>query len=357
VTTSPDPAGLLTSASPEPIGDDPGDGQDPGGPSPATMRAELRERGHNPPPRGRLGPDWVALWESGESAGAPGEDLEGAAVTGDDFPEDHAHQVTGEAAPRKPRAKTWRERLTGPKNAPKGGKGRHDSGRTRSGPRTRAPKHERVPLDRLGESVWAALGRWTAPVDAALSRCFVLQAPVSGMMAEDMIRGTPVDRPLQYVARAQAKANLAAALLGMPVGIIMLEHAQTLPDRQRLLREAVILPALRECAVSYIEIAGDKLLERAKRDAERAPLYDQADAIIAHLLYGAPLGDDLGAAGQAAGDPGAWAAAVADEQDQAAGQAQAEAAPGAYSGFMAPPVHPQPAPQYAHPYAQLVPRR
>src|SRR5262249_23017245 len=147
-------------------------------------------------------------------------------------------------------------------------------------------------------------------------------------------------------ARAQAKGRVAAALLGMPLGVIMLEHAQTLPDRQRLMREAVIVPGLRECVVQYIEIAGDKLVEKMKRDAERGPMYEQADRIIAHLWRGAPLDPaDAPAPGPV------WPGATEPEPGDQAG------APGGPPGWRAPPVHPQPAPRYAHPYAELLPRQ
>jgi hypothetical protein len=321
------------------------------GPDDAAMRAELRDRGHNPPARGRLGADWVALWESGEGillGDGQGQALNDAAqgVTDTDFIGDHAQQVTPETRPKAPRAAGWRARLglddtrTGP--------GKRKSGKQTTGARKAAPKHARVPLDRIGEAAFDGLARITRGLDPALSRTFAVEAPLAGMMIEDGLAGTVVDRVLQPVARAQAKSRVLVALFGMPMGILALEQAQTLPDRQRLAREAIIVPMLREAAVMWVEYAGDAITRKAERDAARGPMYEEADALLRHLIYGEPLGVPD------PGEPGPeWAAAPAPE-DQAARAAQQQATPGGFGGFMAP----APAGQYGHPYppAQLVPR-
>jgi hypothetical protein len=346
-----------------PLGDQlgPDRGEEGEGPSDEVMRAALRERGHNPTKRGRLGRDWVELYESGES-------ITGAAVTDADFEPDHARQVEdrpaasatrAERPPAKPKARGWRNRIGLGDRA-----GKHDSGKP-SAKRAAAPKHSagpRVPLDRLGETVLDGAAALMRGVDPALSRTFALEAPIGGMMAEDALAGTWVDRVvLQKAARAQDKTRILAALFGMPAGIIMLEQAQSLPERQRLTREAIILRGLRECAVMWVEFAGDKLKEKAARDAQRGPLYEEADELLRFLLYGTPVAQGAGTAQDVAD---AWAAATSSPGDQAAADAQAQATPGGFGGFMAPP----PAgyadrPAYAHPYppvnpaAALVPRR
>jgi hypothetical protein len=339
-------------ALPSPVADDPG-AEERTGPTDEEMRADLRARGHNPTTRGRLGRDWVALWESGEGAdqqAAGQQAAEGLAeggVTAADFTGSHAEQVTGtgERRPGKPKARSWRERITGP---PTGKKGKHDSGQSSAGRKAAAPKHARVSLDRLGEAAFDGLARATRAVDPALSRTFALEAPIAGPMVEDALAGTPFDKVLQPLARAQAKSRILLALFGMPLGIIGLEQAQTLPERQRLVREAMILPMLRECAVMWVEFAGDKLKEKAERDAARGPLYEEADELLAFLLYG-----------QAPADPpaGAWTGPAAEawgDEDQAADAAQQAATPGGFMVYR--PADPPPArPQYAHPYPQASP--
>lgn len=324
------------------LGDDPG-AEERTGPADDEMRAELRARGHNPPKRGRLGRDWVSLWESGEgaeSAQVTGDGIGDGGVTDADFTGSHADQVdsTGETRPGKPKAAGLRDRILGKQGT--GRKARHGSGKEKTGRRTAQPKHARVSLDRLGESVFDGLARATRAVDPPLSRTFALEAPIAGPMIEDALAGTPVDKVLQPLARAQAKSRILIALFGMPLGILGLEQAQTLPERQRQVREAMILPMLRECAVMWVEFAGDKLKQKAERDAARGPLYEEADELLAFLLYGqAPTG-------QATGHAGDWPAP--DEDDQAAEQAQRGP-----DGFMTyhPPAPPPAGPQYAHPYA------
>jgi hypothetical protein len=315
------------------------------GPTDEAMRADLRDRGHDPPKRGRLGRDWVALWESGEGAeNIPANIPADAGVTAADFTASHAEQVTAETRPGRPKASGWRERLLGNQ----GKKGKHDSGKE-STRRPAKPKHARVTLDRLGESAFDALAKATRIADPPLSRTFALEAPLAGMMAEDALAGTLVDKALQPIARAQAKSRILVALLGMPLGIAALEGAQLLPEQQRIAREAVVLPMIREAAVMWVEIAGDKIKEKAERDAQRGPLYEEADELLRYLLYGEPLG------GQPETEPGAgqaWAAATTAPEDQAAARAQHEATPGYMGGFMAPP----PArPQYEHPYPPVNP--
>jgi hypothetical protein len=207
-----------------------------------------------------------------------------------------------------------------------------------------------VSLDRLGEALFDGMARATRAVDPPLSRTFALEAPIAGPMIEDALAGTPVDKVLQPLARAQAKSRILLALFGMPLGIIGLEQAQTLPERQRLVREAMILPMLRECAVMWVEFAGDKLKEKAERDAARGPLYEEADELLAFLLYG-----------QAPADPGTGAAAAwapASEEDQAATDAQHAATPGGFMVYNPGPPPPAGATvqaQYAHPYPEVNP--
>jgi hypothetical protein len=354
------PAEHVTAATPPGDLDDPGAadlvtgtglGAEEEGPDDAAMRAELRARGHLPPKRGRLGADWVALWASGEGAefvfgrqdqGAgniPGDiPADDGGVSDADFIGDHARQVTAETRPRQPKAEGWRARL----GATGKGKGKRRSGKESTGPRQAAPKHARVPLDRLGESAFGALARATRTADPILSRTFALEAPIAGPMIEDALSGTIADRALQPLARAQAKGSILVALFGMPLGVLALEQAQTLPDKQRATREAIILPMLREAAVTWVEFAGPAIKRKMDRDAERGPLYEEADALLAYLFYGEPA--------QAEPSPGEGLG----EEDQAAAAAQHQAAPG-FMGFGAPPQQSQ----YANPYpaAQLVPRR
>src|SRR6185437_6199598 len=134
-----------------------------------------------------------------------------------------------------------------------------------------------------------------------------------------------VDKVLQPVARAQAKSRILIALFGMPMGIMALEQAQTLPERQRLTREAVILPMLREAAVMWVEYAGPAIEAKMQRDADRGPLYEEADELLRFLLYG-----------QAPAAPGPEAAPVWEDPDQGAAYAQQQATPGGFGGFMAP---------------------
>lgn len=316
------------------------------GPDDAQMRADLRARGHKPSTRGRLGRDWVELWLSGETApGLEDQDQatgESGGVGPGDFEPDHARQVRTdrERPPSRPKAKRLRDRLGLGDDT---GAGKRKSGKEKTGRRAARPKHERVGLERLGEGAFGVLANITRNADPVLSRCFAVEAPLAGYVAERTLAGTPIDRGLQPIARAQLKANVLGALIGLPAGVVLLEQAQGLPPGPRAMREGIILAGMRECAVTLAEFAGEDLAERAARNAEKESLYEEADSILQHILYGVQLGDQ-----DQAGPGSSWPPAA--PEDQAAATAQQQATPGGF-GFMSPAPAGDPArPQYAHPY-------
>jgi hypothetical protein len=315
------------------------------GPDPEQIRAELRARGHNPPKRGRIGKDWRALWESGETAEQlaaqpPGDGTGG--VGPEDFEPDHARQVKPEQPPARPKARGLRDRLglgddTGP--------GKRKSGREKSGRRGAAPRHARVPLDRLGEGAFGMLARVTRVADPALSRTFTVEAPIAGVVIDRRAQGTVIDRVLQPVARLQAAGSVLGALLGLPAGVLMLEQAQTIANPQaRAVREGLILGGMRECAVILAEFIEEDMADRIQREADRETRYAEADQMLQFILFGVQPG-------QAEDQSGAPL-----DEDQAAANVQQQATPGGFGGFMAPPPAGDPArPAYAHPYPPASP--
>jgi hypothetical protein len=233
-------------------------------PERGRLRAELRARAQH-----------YADQDAAEAEGEPG-DVTAAA----DLPGDGAEPVAAERRPRRVRTPSpgLRERLSGRQ---RGGQGK---------PRRKAkPKRPRVPVDRITGMVWEALGRMATPISPPVGRCMQLQAPVTGLVLEDVIKGTFVDTALQPFARAEEKGKKVFAVAAPPVLVFALEQAQRLPDAQRLPREAFLVPALREALALWDEVAAGKMEEQIARSEKMGPRYEQADRLLA-MIFAPPTG-------------------------------------------------------------------
>jgi hypothetical protein len=261
----------------------------------AEVRRALKDAGQPVPERGKLGQDYYRQYAelTGDDAAAAGPDLPGpGSPDGESSPGSLPGSGSGERRPRRAtprgRPKSLWQRMTSQ------GGGRR--GRARHGPR--------VPVDRLCERGWEFLARMAGPTP--LGRCLSMQSPVAGLVMEDIVAGTMVDRALQPIARAEQRSEKVLALFGPPLIVAALQSAQGLPDEQRQLREAFLVPMLRECMVLGVDIAADKIKVKAERDAEMGPAYAQADELIA-MIFNPPsayaqAGAEAEAAEQAAAD-------------------------------------------------------
>lgn len=242
-------------------------------------RAILREHGEEPPARGKLGSQWRLRAEELRQGPPPGEDTYDGGVTADDFA-----GVTVAADPPLPaEARPRKTRRPGPSltaRLRKAGQGK-----------AKGKRHPRVPVDSLISSAWAAMGGLAMNVDPPLGRCLVMQAPVSGLILEDLVRGTAVDRVLQPVARAEEKAQKALALFAPPALVAALEAAQALPEPQRRAREAILLPLLERSMVLWVRIAGDKIDQQIARAAEEEPAREKARELMA-MIWAQPAPAD-----------------------------------------------------------------
>lgn len=244
-------------------------------------RAILREHGEDPPQRGRLAPKWKTLADDyRQGPPAEGEDTYDGGVN----PEtDFGPDVTEAAEPpplppeRKPR------KVRAPR------KSLADRMRTGQGKAGAKKRHPRVPVDRLIGRAWEMMGGLAGRVDVPLGRCLSMQAPVAGLIMEDLVKGTYADRALQPIARAEEKAEKGLALLAPPLCVIGLEVAQTLPEEQRKLREAILWPLLVESMVLWDRIAGDKAEEIIERATADAPSRKRAEE-LASLMFASPPG-------------------------------------------------------------------
>ena len=252
----------------------------------AEMRAWLREEGHDIPERGRLTADLKATYDTAHaddwdtSAGGDDDDVAGAGDTEPSVPlQPERPPRTARGARQERRRKPVSERLFG-KRQPKPGPG---SARTR---------RRRVPVDHLTARAWEAVARFTAPVSLPVSRCLQVQSPVAGMILEDIVAGTLADRILQPIARAEEKAEKVLALVAPPVLVLALEQTQYMAPAQAAMRQAIIVPMLKESLRIWLQVAGPKVEEAARREAAYQREFGHTiDELIALFMSGTVPGE------------------------------------------------------------------
>jgi len=268
----------------------------------AEARAILREHGEQPPKRGNLGATWHARAQQLADFGpqpvlapngdGPGDDYDHGVTPADfddvsaaaDPPPDRPAEGPPEP-PAVPGQAEQRPRRVRPPRKPLAERLRSAGGQGKG--KGRKKHHPRVRVDGLISRGWEILGSVATRVDPPVGRCLILQAPIAGLVLEDVVRDTVIDRGLQPIARVEEKAELVASLVLPPLLVGGLEAAQRLPEPQRKAREAVLWPLLVESLILSDRVAGaysEEVLARAERDA---PKRERATR-MANLIFGIP---------------------------------------------------------------------
>jgi hypothetical protein len=178
------------------------------------------------------------------------------------------------AAPPPPAERRQRERK------PRTVKTPGTAGRLRSrwaGKTTPKKKHPRVPVDDLIAGVWRAAAGFLTPLPAT-ARVMKFQAPVAGLLLEDAVKDSAVDRLLQPLARAGKTGEAMFVLAGPP---LMVAAIETDPRRAPF-----IMPVLRESLLRWCAVAGPKMTDAMKREREFEELYGQSVDEMMILLFG-----------------------------------------------------------------------
>lgn len=121
-----------------------------------------------------------------------------------------------------------------------------------------------------------------------------MQAPVAGVIVDDMCKGTVVDRVLQPLARGSEKAEKGFALIGPPILVAMISSRPELYP--------VLSGPLKVAMLSWVEIAGpamEKAQRKAEQMAERVGGVD-VDGMIAALFADLPIAEAPSPAEEAA---------------------------------------------------------
>lgn len=153
------------------------------------------------------------------------------------------------------------------------------------------PVKPRVSLESLITRGWQMLAQAVQPIAPPVARVLDMQAPVAGMILEDPIKGTIVDKILQPIARVEKGGEIAFALLGPPmlIGALAAKPASA----------PVVVPLLREALRLWVDIAGPKLAQVKAREEKFKEEYgtqvdDMIDYFLGHTDYpGGPYTDEF----------------------------------------------------------------
>lgn len=145
------------------------------------------------------------------------------------------------------------------------------------------PVHRRVSIESVVSSAWGALGGILAKNSRVLpvARMLQIQAPVAGMVVEQMARDTVVDRILQPLARLNARGESIGALIGPPILVGIITAQPALYD--------TLAPVLKQSLIAWMEIAGPQM-EKAKKKAEKleSEFGADVDSLVAMLFAPPP---------------------------------------------------------------------
>lgn len=147
---------------------------------------------------------------------------------------------------------------------------------TRGRPRAKAA-HPRVSAERMIARGWSLLGDLAGTMLPATGRMMEIQAPIAGMLLDETVKDSFVDRLLQPAARAEQTVGVLGVLLGPVLAVAAIEVR---PDQA-----PKVIKELRRQLMTWVEIAGPKLEAVMKREVEAEEKYGaDVDTIIQDIL-------------------------------------------------------------------------
>ena len=155
-------------------------------------------------------------------------------------------------------------------------------------------KQPRVSTEDLLGALWRGGAKLLTPLPP-LQRTLRMQAPVAGMLLDDVVRDTVVDPLLQPLARIAAQGKTVQALVGPPafVSAIMAHAAQRAaldpPQEPNAVFMAIATEGLRSSLMAWMDVAGPKFEIALEREREFEEKYGQkVDDMIA-FIFGPPV--------------------------------------------------------------------
>jgi hypothetical protein len=266
-------------------------------PTASDIRAWARDNGHDVPDRGNIPTTIRALYDAAHPhpngtadtshPDYPDDDFETAFIDPpDDDGEAFDESVMAEEKPRRPKAGNSRRgnSSTNP------GKTRFWQRGSKAGAGSKAKKRPRVSTEDMLGGAWRLMAKIATPLPP-LNRTLRIQAPVAGMLLEDVVKDTAADTFLQPLARLAGQGKVVSALLGPPVIVTALmmhvqQRAQMQPPQEpNPFFICAGTEALRSSLMTWAELTEGKILIAAKREADMEARFGQSvDELIAFLL-------------------------------------------------------------------------
>jgi len=263
----------------------------------AAKRALLRDNGIEVPDRGRLSAEHEATYER-LAGGAVGGDFGDDGQGDDDDDDESGPPPADEQVPRGRNSRAPGQGRAAATSAARGLWGRAKKATQAGKKATSGKKHAWVGTADVIEHFWSQLA-WASRPMPPLQKILAAQAPTAGIVLQDALRDTVVDRVvLQPAARLEDTLQAVNAMAGPPIwvlGIAAFGGAATDPQTGMPLigadgefiyddRTRMMVGGLRFSLMSWLKIA-DKKADEIKAGAEELTrLGDEADELIRWIL-------------------------------------------------------------------------
>lgn len=192
-----------------------------------------------------------------------------------------------EARPRAVRRKRPRSRIAAFLSGDSGASSSRAKGKGKA-----AADRPRVSLDKFAGKIWGRVAQGFEHVNVPVARCMAWQSPYVGIMAEETLRNTVLDRVLQPIARTEEKFTTAAAVIAMPFIVAALQNPGNQPAAGLggVARYQLLAAALEECVEAQLEAfgSGEMAARVVKSQAERDALRKQVDNVVAMIWFDVP---------------------------------------------------------------------
>lgn len=264
------------------------------------MREWLRGQGHDVPQRGRLRPELLDLYNDAHPTPILEDDPDwDLADAGSDMIDPDELEPSIPMQPERP-PRTARSQRAARKAEPVTQKASTFLGRllgsdTKKDAAKKGKTVKRTSLEKLITDVYGEFGKMLGQLSMPMSRCVQSQAPFAGLVWEDMLRDTIIDKALQPVARAEEKWDKGFALVATPLAVFAVEQNHmalandVITPGQFAVRQMAAMPVLRRGLRKQLEISrlyADQIQAKIQQDAE---LDAEVDALIA-MFFAAPQG-------------------------------------------------------------------
>jgi hypothetical protein len=138
--------------------------------------------------------------------------------------------------------------------------------------------HPRVSVADLITGAWWLISKAAEPISPPMAKMLAMEAPIAGMMLDETVKGSVVDKVLQPLARTEESSKAFAALITPPLLVGVIDKNPSMANN--------LLPILRKSLQWHVELAGPMVAEKMQREQEFEAQYgQQVDAMIM-LVFG-----------------------------------------------------------------------